>query len=115
MSGVKLKNGTLDNIGVYFDALPSHLTYEENKDKDSYALGIFLASVVKRLPLSLYYKKPSNYTLIVAYKWFQNTQSFDITFDLSSVLKGMGVYTIVAYYKDGVNRFPITSYSIFLK
>jgi hypothetical protein len=115
ISGIKQKNGTLDNIGVYFDALPNHLTYEENRDKDSYGLGTLLASVVKPLPLFFNYKKPSNYTLIVADKWFQNTQSVNITFDLSSVLKGTGVYTIVAYYKDGANRFPVTTYSIFLK
>jgi len=115
ISGIKQKNGTLDNIGVYFDALPNHLTYEENREKNSYALGTLLASVVKPLPLFFNYKKPSNYTLIVADKWFQNTQSVNITFDLSSVLKGMGVYTIVTYYKDGVSRFPATTYSIFLK
>lgn len=78
-------------------------------------MGTLLASVVKPLPLFFNYKKPSNYTLIVADKWFQNTQSVNITFDLSSVLKGTGVYTILAYYKDGANRFPVTTYSIFLK
>jgi hypothetical protein len=56
-----------------------------------------------------HYKQPSNYTLIQADKWSQNNQSVDVGFDLSSVVKNKGVYTIVVYlprvlYIDGHNN-----------
>ena len=117
ISGMQLKNNnnnTLDSIGVYYDERPSHLIYEENKDKGSYELGKFTASVVKPPPFLFHYEQPSNYTLIQADKWSQKDQLIDVSFDLSSILKKKGVYTIVIYFTDNnKNRFPVTSYSIF--
>ena len=118
ISGMQLKNNnnnnTLDSIGVYYDEMPSHMVYEENKDKSSYELGKFIASVVKPPPLLFQYKEPSNYTLIQADKWSQKGQSLDVSFDLSSILKKKGVYTIVVYFTDNdKKRFPVTSYSMF--
>jgi Cysteine-rich secretory protein family len=115
ISGIQLKNNNmLDSIGVYYDDLPSQIIYEDNKDKSSYELGKFIASVVKPPPLLFHYKQPSNYTLIQADKWSQKDQTLDVSFDLSSILSKKGVYTIVIYFTDNnKNRFPATSYSIF--
>jgi hypothetical protein len=116
ISGIESKNNsTLDSIGVYYDDIPSHTVYEENKDNDSYELGEFIASVVKPPPLLFHYKQPSNYTLLEADKWSQDNQSLDVSFDLSSILKKKGVYTIVVYFtnNDKNEFFPVASYSLF--
>ena len=116
ISGIESKNNsTLDSIGVYYDDMPSHIVYEENKDNDSYELGEFVASVVKPAPLLFHYKQPSNYTLLEADKWSQDNQSLDVSFDLSSILKKKGVYTIVVYFTNNdKNEFlPAASYSLF--
>jgi hypothetical protein len=116
ISGIQLKNNnnTLDSIGVYYDDIPSKMVYEQNKDKTSYELGTFIASVVKPPPLLFHYKQPSNYTLIQADKWSQNGQSLDVSFDLSPILNKKGVYTMIVYFADDdKNRFPVVSYSLF--
>jgi uncharacterized protein YkwD len=108
------KNYSLDTIAVYYDETPTHLIYEQNKDKNSYGLGKLIASVVKPPPLFSHYTQPTNYILIQAAKWSQNGQSIDVRFDLAPVIKIHGVYTVVTYLKDNENnRFPVTSYSVF--
>ncbi len=118
ISGIQLKNNDnnnrLDSIGIYYDDMPTHLVYEQYKDKSSYELGNFIALVVKPPPLFFHYKQPSNYTLIQADKWSQKDQSLDVSFDISPILNKKGVYTIVVYFTDNdKNKFPVTSYSLF--
>jgi hypothetical protein len=112
----KISSGKLDTIGVYYDENPSHLTYQENKDKNSYKLGEFVASIVQPPPLFSIYDQPSNYTLIRADNWSQNGRLINVTFDLSPILRREGVYTIVVYLNDNEeDRFPVTSYSTFVQ
>jgi uncharacterized protein YkwD len=115
ISGQKLfGNYNIDRIGVYYDQMPTTSVYEQNKDKSSYKLGRLIASIAKPPPLFSKYQQPSNYTLIQADKWSENSQSIDIKFDLSPVLEANGVYTIVTYLKDNMNStFPVMSYSVF--
>jgi hypothetical protein len=117
ISGTLLKHNThLDNIGVFYDEIPTPLVYKQHKYGMSYTLGKFIATIVKPPPLFSYYEQPSDYTLIQAYKWSADGQSFDVRFDFSPILKMEGIYTIVLYLEDdNKNLFPATSYSIFIR
>ena len=115
LSGKMTGELELDNIGIYYDNTPNKLLYEKNMDKSSYELGKLIAQVVKPPPAFSQYKPASNYTLIKANKWIQEGRSLDVVFDMSSVVKTDGVYTIVVYLKDSEGtEFPVTSYSIFI-
>lgn len=110
-----INNYELDNIGVFYDNTPDESFYRQNRNNGSYSLGKLTALVVEPPPIFSNYEQPANYTLIEANKWIQDGRSLDIVFDLSSVLKTDGVYTIVVYlkYKEDAN-FPALSYSIFI-
>jgi hypothetical protein len=106
---------TIDRIGIYYDPLPTSLLWQENKSVNSYHLGDLVAIVAKPAPLFHLYEKPANYTLIEAKSWYNDNKVIDIRFDLSSVISGQGVYTVVTYLKDNkLNSFPAGSYSIFI-
>jgi hypothetical protein len=115
LSGKMTSELELDNIGIYYDNTPNKLLYEKNRDKSSYELGKLIAQVVKPPPAFSQYKPAGNFTLIEASKWIQDGRSLDIIFDMSSVVKTDGVYTIVVYLKDNEGtEFPVTSHSIFI-
>jgi hypothetical protein len=98
-------------------------------------MGKLVGDIVQQLPHHLnQYHKRSNYTIIQATKWWisytpstlqgeergrgesilQQQQSIDIQFNISSLLKSEGAYTIVVYLRHNNNdTFPVTSYSIF--
>jgi hypothetical protein len=127
-------NNSIDSIHVYYDEKPTFLIYNQHKNDNLYDMGELVANTIKQLPnhhlLNQYYKQSSssNYRLIQATKWWISTtpqagqgsrqrqqQSLDIQFNISSLLKSEGVYTIVVYLRDNNNHdtFPVTSYSIF--
>ena len=111
-----LPDFSIDSIGIHYDQTPSSLLYEKNKNEKSYKLGEFVALVVEPPPFLSWYKEPSNYTLVQANKWSEHDQSIDIIFDISPILKKEGVYTVVTFLKDyDKNRFPVTSYPVFVK
>ena len=129
-------NNSIDSIYVYYDKKPTFLIYNQHKNDTLYDMGKLVADIVKQLPHNLnrhYKQSSSNYTLIQATKWWistpstllgrergrgessQQQQSIDIQFNVSSLLKSEGVYTIVIYLRhNNYDTFPVTSYSIFL-
>src|SRR5919197_166333 len=122
---------SIDSIFIYHDELPTHLIYEQHKNDNFYDLGKVVAGIVKPLEPKQHYEQRSNYTLIQAGKWWtspssssttttrseenrQQQQPIDIQFNISSVEKSKGVYTVVVYLRDsGHDTFPVTAYSIF--
>ncbi len=106
-----LKSGSLMNIGVYYDPLPTKETYEQHKNDGFYKLGDEIVTVDPPLQDGSYYP-PSNETFEVADKLMQTGNYVDTSFDLSPFVTKAGVYTIVAYLQDGAEPFPIISYSI---
>ena len=131
-------NNSIDSIYVYYDKKPTFLIYNQHKNDTLYDMGKLVADIVKQLPhhLNRHYKQSSsNYTLIQATKsWIstpstlqggergraensqQQQQSIDIQFNISSLLKSEGVYTIVVYLRhNNYDTFPVTSYSIFFR
>ncbi len=86
--------------------------YNQHKNVNVYDMGKMIADIVKQSPqLNQHNKQSSNYTLIRATKWWISTpstgeigreessqeqqQSIDIQFNISSLLKSEGVYTII--------------------
>ena len=124
-------NNRIDSIYVYYDERPTFLIYNQHKNDNTYDMGKLIADIVKQSPqLNQHNKQSSNYTLIRATKWWISTpsiweigreessqeqqQSIDIQFNISSLLKSEGVYTIVVYLShNNYDPFPVTSYSIF--
>jgi len=124
-------NNRIDSIYVYYDERPTFLIYNQHKNDNIYDMGKLITDIVKQSPqLNQHNKQSSNYTLIRATKWWISTpstgeigreqssqeqqQSIDIQFNISSLLKSEGVYTIVVYLShNNYDPFPVTSYSIF--
>jgi hypothetical protein len=124
-------NNRIDSIYVYYDERPTFFIYNQHKNDNVYDMGKLIADIVKQSPqLNQHNKQSSNYTLIRATKWWISTpltveigrkessqeqqQSIDIQFNISSLLKSEGVYTIVVYIShSNYDPFPVTSYSIF--
>jgi uncharacterized protein YkwD len=110
----QLAKGTLEQISIYYDEMPTPDTYEENKHALSYSAGELVASVAKPLPPGYYYEQQEGYSIIVANRWAEQGESVDVRFDLAQVARQDGVYTISAFAKDG-EMFEVTSYSVFVK
>ena len=110
-----LKTGTIEQIGIYYDELPSSVTYDQNKHVTSYSLGDSIGVVVKPLLPNEYYQQPTGYSLIVANQWINQSGSYNISFNMSSITSKKGVYTIVVLIDDSSDKFPVTTYSIFKK
>jgi uncharacterized protein YkwD len=126
-------NNSIDSIYVYYDKKPTFLIYNQHKNDNLYDMGKLIAGIVKQLPhhLNQHYKQSSsNYTLMQATNWWISTptvqtgrggersqqQSIDIKFNISSLLRSEGVYTIVVYLKHNkYDTFPVTSYSVFFR
>lgn len=130
-------NSIVDSIHIYYDEKPTFLIYNQHKNDNLYDMGELVAYIIKQLPNhhlpNQYYKQysSSNYRVIQATKWWIYTspstlqagqgsrqrvqQSLDIQFNISSLLKSEGVYTIVVYLRHNNDHdiFPVTSYSIF--
>jgi uncharacterized protein YkwD len=107
----------LENVQVFYDPLPTPEIYQEHKNDRSYGPGKFIGLVVEPLPPGMYYKTPSNFTLVEAQKWNNSTSEFNIDFSLDTLFDkyGNGVYTIVVLAKDTEGEFLVTSeISVFL-
>jgi uncharacterized protein YkwD len=125
--------GSTNGIGsiyVYYDKRPTFLSYNQHRNDNFYDMGKLIADIVKQRPHH-YKQSSSNYKLIQATKWFisspsgemtrgegsqQHQESIDIQFNISSLVKSEGVYTIVVYLKqNNYDTIPATSYSIFFR
>jgi uncharacterized protein YkwD len=109
----QLLEGELQQIGIYYDGMPTRAVYEQNKHLLSYSAGELAATVVKPLPPGYYYEKPEGYTLIQANRWGEGS-SVNVVFNLASAVEEDGVYTLFAIAKDGEETFDVMSYSIFV-
>ena len=107
----QLLEGELQQIGIYYDEMPTREIYEENKNLLSYSAGDLSATVVKPLPPGYYYEIPRGYKLIQADRWDVGN-SIDVTFNLASAVEEDGAYTMIAMVKDGEEVFEGMSYSI---
>jgi len=110
-----LKSGKIQNIGVFYDPLPTHELYLQHHGDTSYGMGENVAVIAPPLPPNSYYDQPSDYDLIVANNWKDNGSFVLIDFDLSSVFTKPGVYTVGVWLDDNGDNFLVTSYSIFYK
>ena len=129
--------GTTNGIGsiyVYYDERPTFLIYNQHKNDNVYDMGKLIADIVKQSPDHLdqisYKQFSSNYKLIQATKWLISTpstgeigrgesgqeqqRSIDIQFNISSLLKSEGVYTIVVYLKHNNVIFHFLSLTLFV-
>jgi uncharacterized protein YkwD len=113
ISGQLLEGEELQQIGIYYDDMPTRAVYEQNKHLLSYSAGELVATVVKPLPLGYYYEKPSGFTLIEASRW-EEGDSVSVMFNLAAAVEEDGVYTLFAVVKDGEENFDVTSYSVFV-
>jgi hypothetical protein len=115
MSGTATQ-GQFYEVGVFYDEYPTPEVYQRDKDQHSYSLGDDIAYVVEPAPHGYDYQQPLNYTLIEADKWHSDDRSFDVEFNLYSIMKhrGAGVYTLVVYLEDHDGEIiPAMTYSIF--
>lgn len=109
----QLLEGELEQIGIYFDEMPTRAIYDQNKHLLSYSAGDLAAMVVKPLPPGYYYETPHGYTLVQANSWGED-DSINVTFNLASAVEKDGVYTLFAMVKNGEEIFDVMSYSIFV-
>ncbi|HXV45712.1 MAG TPA: CAP domain-containing protein [Nitrososphaera sp.] len=109
----ELAEGELQQIGIYYDDMPTHSIYEQNKHLLSYSAGELVAIVAEPLPPGYYYEKPDGYTLIEANRWGEGV-SVNVMFNLASAVREDGVYTLFVLVKDGDETFDATSYSVFV-
>jgi uncharacterized protein YkwD len=113
ISGTLLE-GQLDHIAIYYDEMPTQAAYEQNKDLLSYSAGELVAVIVKPLPPGYYYESLEGYDIIEADRWFEQSDSVNIGFDLADAVEEDGAYTLFALVKDGEEMFDVTSYSVFV-
>lgn len=106
-----LTSGSIQNIGVYYDPLPTPQTYQEHKNDGFYEMGSQLA-IIQPPPQAGEYYAPSNETFEVADKWMQQGNYVSVSFDLSPLVTTPGVYTVIVFLEDSAGPFPVTSYSI---
>lgn len=103
----------LEHIIIYYDPLPTHADYEENKKMLAYDAGELAASVFEPLPPGFHYQQSGDHAAIEAQSWESGGQ-VDARFDISPSIQGPGVYTLYAMFERGGELFPATSYSIFI-
>lgn len=106
-----LSSGTIDNIEIAYDDLPTSSTYDLHKNDGFYKIGDYIANVQTPVFGNEFYV-PSDNTFEVADKWNVQANSVDIAFDLSPFVTKPGVYTVVVYLKNNGESIPVTSYSI---
>lgn len=109
-----LRDGKPYNVSVYYDLMPSPVHYEENKGKSTYGFGKMVATIEAPLPPNSFYQMPSDHKLIIADVMSQNNTRIDIQFDMSSVTKEPGVYTIVVWIVMDGQYLPVTTYRVLI-
>lgn len=110
----ELKSGDVQNIGIFYDSLPTPELYLQHRNDGYYGMGDMVAVVVSPPPPNSYYDQPFGYTLIEADRWNAGN-SVLIDFDLSPVLTRPGVYTVGVWVDEGEESFMITSYTLFYR
>ncbi|MEO9319844.1 MAG: CAP domain-containing protein [Nitrososphaera sp.] len=112
-----LTSGTLSQLQITFDELPTPAVYEANKNKLSYSSGTTVAVVARPLGFGYFYEQPHGYKIVEADRWDVDnaTGTVDISFSLAKAVSKDGVYTVSAVLNDGKSAFDATSYSIFVK
>ena len=108
-----LKSGNPQNIGIFYDPLPTPQLYLQHRNDGHYELGDYVAVVVPPAPLNSYYEQPSKHLLIEAENWTADDNFILIDFDISSILVKPGVYTIGIWIDEGGKDFLVTNYAIF--
>ena len=106
-----IKEGSLYNISIYYDQIPTPELYQQHKDDKSYQLGEQVTTINKPLSSGTYYK-PSSDTFAIADKWVENGDYIDVSFDMSPFVTKAGVYTITVWIENKNDVFTTTSYSI---
>jgi uncharacterized protein YkwD len=106
-----VSDGTIDNIEIAYDDLPTSSTYDSHKNDGFYKLGDYITNVQAPVTGNNYYL-PSDNTFEVADRWNIQANSVDISFDLTPFVTKPGVYTVVVYVKNNGESIPSTSYSI---
>jgi len=109
-----LLDGNIYNIAIYYDPVPTTSLYEKHKNEPFYESGDLVALVQEPPPPGALYPKVNEYELIVANKWYER-EPITVEFDLSSVLKKQGVYTIGVWLENNDKQFLATTYSIFVE
>jgi uncharacterized protein YkwD len=109
----ELDEGELQQVGIYYDEMPTRAAYEQNKHLLSYSAGELVAIVAEPLPPGYYYEKPDGYTLVEANRWGQGDY-VNVMFNLAPAVGEDGVYTLFVLVKDGEETFDVTSYSVFV-
>lgn len=110
-----LKSGSIQNIGIFYDSLPTPELYLQHRNDGYYEMRNNMAVVVQPPPPNSHYYQPSEYKLIEADRWNTSGNSVLIDFDLSSVLTIPGVYTVGVWVNEDGESFLVTNYSIFYK
>jgi hypothetical protein len=111
MNGTFQKGGLTANwTNIFYDPLPSNLTFEQLKEpaySGSYTQGAFVGMAV-----------PSGYTspegiTITAQTWVQTSRTFQIRFNLSPAFNShdKGVYTLYLQPDPDTTEDSLTSYS----
>lgn len=109
----ELMEGEVQQVGIYYDGMPTPAVYEENKRLLSYSAGELAAIVVEPLPPGYYYETPQGYAIMEANRWGEGG-SVNVMFNLASAVEEDGVYTLFVVVEDGEETFNVTSYSIFV-
>jgi len=100
---------SLSLVHIYYDELPTNITYQGNIDRISYDPGTFVGGVT---PDTSYYEHGKT---LLASKW-NFADSIDLSFDISPIVDKNGVYTVYVYLTDrNGDEFPVTSYSVFVQ
>ena len=117
-------NFTINHVSFFLDDHPTNLSYEKNKNKNSYDLGDLKLMVSK--PLSLYEKYVQgndSYRIVEADKWNSTTSNINLEMNLPGDLSIENrVLTMVVYGESIENNIdspkendyiPLTSYTFF--
>lgn len=117
-------NFTINHISFFLDDHPTNLSYEKNKNKNSYELGDLKLMVSKPLPSNEeYIQEDDSYRIVEANKWNSTTRNINLELNLPSDLSiNNRVLTMVVYGQSNENvidntnendYIPLTSYSFF--
>ena len=107
-----LSEGSIDNIEIDYDKLPTPAIYQQNKHATSYTTGTPIAVIAKPLPWDQYYQNTSDLPVIVAKQWSVQGNSVSVSFDANKVMTKPGVYDVLVWLDVNGESFPATYYSI---
>ncbi|MGD9674720.1 MAG: hypothetical protein AB7U98_14735 [Candidatus Nitrosocosmicus sp.] len=117
-------NFTINHVSFFLDDHPTNLTYEKNKNKNSYDWGDLKLMVSKPLPSDeKYVQDDDSYRIVEADKWNSTTSNINLEMDLPGDLSIKNrVLTMVVYGESIDNHIdkpnendyiPLTSYTFF--